>query len=44
MEYRKIIPPQKIRLTESLVLEGDSLDVLRLLPSNSVQCAITSPP
>jgi site-specific DNA-methyltransferase (adenine-specific) len=44
MQYRKIIPPQKIRLTDSLVLEGDSLDVLRLLPSNSVQCAITSPP
>jgi len=44
MQYRKIIPPQKIRITESLVLEGDSLDVLRLLPSNSIQCAITSPP
>lgn len=44
MQYRKIVPPQKIQLLESLVLEGDSLDVLRLLPSNSVQCAITSPP
>jgi site-specific DNA-methyltransferase (adenine-specific) len=44
MQYRKVIPPQKIKLMESLVLEGDSLDALRLLPSNSVQCAITSPP
>jgi site-specific DNA-methyltransferase (adenine-specific) len=44
MQYREIIHPQKIKLTESLVLEGDSLDILRLLPSNSVQCAITSPP
>jgi site-specific DNA-methyltransferase (adenine-specific) len=44
MQYRKITSPQRIRLADSLVLEGDSLDVLRLLPSNSVQCAITSPP
>jgi site-specific DNA-methyltransferase (adenine-specific) len=44
MQYREIIHPQRIKLTESLVLEGDSLDILRLLPSNSVQCAITSPP
>jgi site-specific DNA-methyltransferase (adenine-specific) len=44
MQYRKIIPPNKIELTDSLILEGDSLNILRLLPSNSVQCAITSPP
>jgi len=44
MQYRKIVPPQKIKLTESLVLEADSLNALRLFPSNSVQCAITSPP
>jgi site-specific DNA-methyltransferase (adenine-specific) len=44
MQYRRITPPQKVTLTESLILEGDSLDVLRILPSNSVQCAITSPP
>jgi site-specific DNA-methyltransferase (adenine-specific) len=29
---------------ESLLLEGNSLDILRLLPSNSIRCAITSPP
>jgi len=44
MQYSKIVPPQKIKLMESLVLEADSLNALRLLPSNSVQCAITSPP
>jgi len=44
MQHRKIVPPQKIKLTESLVLEADSFNALRLLPSNSVQCAITSPP
>jgi site-specific DNA-methyltransferase (adenine-specific) len=44
MQYRKIVPPDKIELTDSLILEGDSLNILRLLPSGSVQCAITSPP
>jgi site-specific DNA-methyltransferase (adenine-specific) len=44
MRYLKINPPAKIKLSESLILEGDSLDILRLLPSNSIQCAITSPP
>jgi len=44
MLYRKIVSPQKIKLVESLILEGDSLDILRLIPSNSIQCAITSPP
>jgi site-specific DNA-methyltransferase (adenine-specific) len=44
MQYRKIAPPDKIKLTDSLILEGDSLNILRLLPSGSIQCAITSPP
>jgi site-specific DNA-methyltransferase (adenine-specific) len=44
MLYRKIVSPQKIKLAESLILEGDSLDILRLIPSNSIQCVITSPP
>ena len=44
MVYRKIVPPERIKISESLILEGDSLNVLRLIPSNSVQCAITSPP
>ncbi|GHU71353.1 hypothetical protein FACS189450_07230 [Spirochaetia bacterium] len=44
MQYLKISPPAKIKLTDSLILEGDSLDLLRLMPSNFVQCAITSPP
>jgi site-specific DNA-methyltransferase (adenine-specific) len=44
MQYLKINPPAKIKLSESLILEGDSLNILRLLPSNSIQCAVTSPP
>jgi len=44
MLYKKVVPPQKIKLEESLILEGDSLEILRLLPSDSIQCVITSPP
>jgi len=44
MLYKKIVPPQKIKLVESSILEGDSLETLRLLPSDSIQCVITSPP
>jgi site-specific DNA-methyltransferase (adenine-specific) len=44
MHYLKIDPPEKIKFRESIILEGDSLDILRLMPSNSVQCAVTSPP
>jgi site-specific DNA-methyltransferase (adenine-specific) len=44
MQCKKIVPPQKIKLEESLILEGNSLEILRLLPSNSIQCVITSPP
>jgi site-specific DNA-methyltransferase (adenine-specific) len=32
------------RITESAVFEGNALAVLQSLPSDSVQCAITSPP
>lgn len=44
MRYRKIESPEKIKLEESLILEGDALHALRLLPSCSVQCVVTSPP
>ncbi|RJO60688.1 MAG: site-specific DNA-methyltransferase [Dehalococcoidia bacterium] len=44
MRYRKVNPPDKIVLDDSLILEGDALHALRLLPSSSVQCVVTSPP
>lgn len=44
MRYKKVSPPNKIFLDDSVILEGDALHALRLLPSNSVQCVITSPP
>jgi site-specific DNA-methyltransferase (cytosine-N4-specific) len=44
MEYKKISPPTKIFLTDSVILEGDALNALRLLPTGSVQCVVTSPP
>ncbi|HSX50859.1 MAG TPA: site-specific DNA-methyltransferase [Cellvibrio sp.] len=44
MRQKKVVPPQTINLNDSLILEGDALRALQLLPSNSIQCVITSPP
>lgn len=44
MEYKKINSPSTIEITDSMIIEGDSLHVLNVIPSNSVQCVITSPP
>lgn len=44
MRYKKIKAPDKLDLDDSVILEGDALHALHILPSNSVQCVITSPP
>ena len=44
MKRTKIASPARIPLAESLLLEGDVSDVLPRLPSESVQCVVTSPP
>jgi len=36
--------PEQINLIGSMILQGDSLHVLRRLPADSVQCIVTSPP
>ncbi|MBX9910312.1 MAG: site-specific DNA-methyltransferase [Beijerinckiaceae bacterium] len=33
-----------LRLDQSMIFEGDALSILRRLPDESVQCAVTSPP
>jgi site-specific DNA-methyltransferase (cytosine-N4-specific) len=40
----KILTPKSIPLNESAIFEGDAHDILRRLPSDSVQCVVTSPP
>jgi site-specific DNA-methyltransferase (cytosine-N4-specific) len=40
----KVIPPEKICIDECTIFEGDILKVLDIIPSESVQCAVTSPP
>ncbi len=40
----KLLPPTAIELTDSMVLEGDVHLALARLPSDSVQCVVTSPP
>ncbi|MFK8254201.1 DNA-methyltransferase [Ancylobacter terrae] len=44
MRTKKITKPDVIDISSSILFEGDALTVLRRLPSNSVQCAVTSPP
>lgn len=40
----KVVPPEKIDITRSTIFEGDTLKVLDIIPSESVQCIVTSPP
>lgn len=44
MENRKTQIPAPMHLAGSVILPGDALQVLRTLPSESVQCVVTSPP
>lgn len=40
----RISHPQQISVRQSTIFEGDALTVLRLIPSQSVRCVVTSPP
>lgn len=40
----KISRPPEISVSDSVIIEGDALNVLQRLPSQSVQCVVTSPP
>jgi site-specific DNA-methyltransferase (cytosine-N4-specific) len=44
MRTRKVQRPPKLAVAESTIFEGDALAVLERLPSDSVQCMVTSPP
>lgn len=44
MKKEKIIRPQPFKIDGSIIFEGDSLHILTRLPSESVQCIVTSPP
>jgi site-specific DNA-methyltransferase (adenine-specific) len=44
MQTIKLFPPTPIDLADSTVLEGDVRLALARLPSESVQCVVTSPP
>lgn len=44
MKYRKVNPPEELALDGSLIIEGDAFHALRTIPSQSVRCAVTSPP
>ncbi|RPI74818.1 MAG: site-specific DNA-methyltransferase [Desulfobacteraceae bacterium] len=40
----KLIPLERIDISDSTIFEGDTLKVLDIIPSGIIQCAITSPP
>lgn len=44
MKTERICRPVLIQFQQSTIFEGDALTVLRRLPSQSVQCLVTSPP
>jgi site-specific DNA-methyltransferase (adenine-specific) len=44
MKKTKIAAPEKLELDGHVIFEGDAFHTLQRLPSNSVQCVITSPP
>lgn len=44
MKQTKVAPQPQLELDGSTIFEGDALTVLKLLPSDSVQCCVTSPP
>lgn len=44
MEYIKVKPTNQIKPENSIVIEGDALHALRIIPSESIQCVVTSPP
>lgn len=44
MKLEKVDVPEQVTLKDSVIFEGDALHVLRKLPSESVQCVVTSPP
>jgi len=44
MKLEAIPLPERADLDESVLYEGDALQVLRHLPTASVQCVVTSPP
>ncbi|MCI5142659.1 MAG: site-specific DNA-methyltransferase [Candidatus Electrothrix sp. ATG1] len=44
MKRKKISKPNILPLRGSVILEGDALHALNRLPSDSIQCVVTSPP
>lgn len=44
MKHRLVSHPNRPQLEDSIVFEGDALQALARLPSESVQCVVTSPP
>ena len=44
MRTQKVSKPEELKISESVIFDGDALTVLQRLPDNCVQTVITSPP
>lgn len=44
MRFETVVLPDRAELSDSVIYEGDALQALHLLPSQAVQCVVTSPP
>lgn len=44
MKQKKVSPPERFHIDDSVIFEGDALHVLQRIPKKSVQCVVTSPP
>lgn len=44
MKFETVALPDRVPLSESVLFEGDALQGLNTLPSQAVQCVVTSPP
>lgn len=44
MKRKKVSSPERFKLDDSLIMEGDAVHALQRMPSSSVRCVVTSPP
>ncbi|MFP6747319.1 MAG: site-specific DNA-methyltransferase, partial [Alphaproteobacteria bacterium] len=44
MKKTKVKQSEQLRISDSVIFEGDATNVLQRIPSQSVQCVVTSPP
>lgn len=44
MKTARVLPPPKLLIRDSMIFEGDALNILKRIPEKTAQCVVTSPP